>query len=170
MFLKTCISYFCAVIGFSVTTSETTVNGNTSGKAHASLLLVWKNGQSTFKSTDAEWRCISRALHYLLSILTSVYKNLPIFYIPTVSTTPVSFTTLKKKEKKYKKPYSEKIKAFQQECLAKMENPVVLDRLHVLVDIFRKNSFQECSSYCLLSLRSTVGSSPISGVYKGVGL
>ena len=51
-----------------------------------------------------------------------------------------------------------------------MENPVVLDRLHVLADIFRKNSFQECSSYCLLSLRSTVGSSPISGVYKGVGL
>ena len=59
---------------------------------------------------------------------------------------------LKKKSKKSKQPYSNKIEALQQECLGKMKSPVVFDRLHVLAENLLQNSFKESSSYSLLSL------------------
>lgn len=51
-----------------------------------------------------------------------------------------------------KKPNSEKIEAFQQEFLGKMQSPLVFDRLHVLAEIFFQNSFQEYSIYSTVSV------------------
>ena len=77
------------------------MNGSVSGKAQASRSPVSRNDPTAFKSGDIEWRCgcVSRALHYPLSIQIGVYRNLPIFYSRTVSTTPMVFTTFKKNER-----------------------------------------------------------------------
>ena len=55
------------------------MNGNASGKAQASRSPVSRNDPTAFKSGDIEWRCgcVSRALHYPLSIQIGVYRNLP---------------------------------------------------------------------------------------------
>ena len=89
------------MIAFSVTKREKTENGDASGKAQVSRLPVSKNDPRAFKSGDVEWRCVcvSRALHYPLSVQIGVYRNLPIFYSRTASTTPMVFTTFKKNEK-----------------------------------------------------------------------
>ena len=57
-----------------------------------------------------------------------------------------AFTRLKKKEKKSKHSYSNKIQTFQQECLGKIKSLVVFDRLYVLAENLLQNSFKECSS------------------------